>query len=100
MTTALYAWTALTMSILAVALGMIYLVRIVRVYRQHHDERAAVSLGKAVGLLVVAVGFTLSALGAVTESADLILSGLSVGRGALVAILAALVLSNVRSTDA
>ena len=100
MTTALYAWTALTMSILAVALGMIYLVRIVRVYRQHHDERAAVSLGKAVGLLVVAVGLALSALGAVTESADLILSGLSIGRGALVAILVALVLANVRSTDA
>lgn len=98
-TTVLYAWISLALSVVSLGLAALYLKRAAHTYRLFHDDRAAVSLGKAVGLLVIALGMTISAVGLVYGGAILATSGLSLARGALLATMATLVLAGVRPGD-
>jgi hypothetical protein len=98
-TTEVYAWTILLLSGLSLVLSGVYLQRAAHVYRMFHDDRAAVSLGKAVGLTVVSLGLTISAVGLITGGAILATAGLSVARGALLVLLLTLVLAGVRPGD-
>ena len=98
-TTDVYAWVSLVLSLMSLVLSVLYLKRASHTYRLFHDERAAVSLGKAVGLVVIALGVTISAAGLVLGMAILATAGLSVARGALLVLLATLVLAGVRPGD-
>lgn len=98
-TTEVYSWTVLLLSLLSLILSCFYLWRAAHTYRLFHDDRAAVSLGKAVGLAVVALGLTISAIGLITGGAVLATAGLSVARGALLVLLLTLVLAGVRPGD-
>jgi multisubunit Na+/H+ antiporter MnhG subunit len=95
-TTGEYAELSVLLSFFSLVLSIAYLWRVIDVYRRFHDERAAVSLGKAVGLTVIATGMMVSSLGLVFHSPDLAVAGLSFARGALVVLLLTLVLANVR----
>ena len=94
----LYAWGTVALSGLSLGLALAYLGRVVGAYRRYRDERAAVSMVKGVGLLVMAAGLMVSSLGLVLghDGATLATAGLSLARGALVVLLATLVLAGVR----
>lgn len=98
-TSGLYDWGAIVLSTIAVVLAAIYLWRVIRTYRMFHDERAAVSLGKALGLFVIALGLTISATGLIVNDATFSVAGMTLARGALVVTIATLVLANVRPGD-
>jgi hypothetical protein len=91
-----YIAVAIAMSALGVLLSAVYTVRVVHAYRVYHDERAAVSLAKAIGLFVMAIGLLLSSLGLVVEMASLSVAGMSIVRGAFIALMATLVLADIR----
>jgi len=91
-----YAIVAVSLSALSFVLAIIYAVGVIRAYRQWHDERAAISLAKGLGLLVVAAGLLLSATGLLFESPSFSVAGLSVARGAFIVLMATLVLAHVR----
>jgi uncharacterized membrane protein (DUF485 family) len=91
-----YEALALALSAFAILLSLIYLQRVVIAYQTWHDERAAVSLGKAVGLTVIAFGFLVSSIGLPIENPTLAIAGLSISRGALVVLVSTLLLANVR----
>jgi len=84
------------LSLFSLVLALIYLRRVIHSYRYHHDDRAAVSLAKAVGLTVISLGMVISALGLLVTRPELSIAGLSIARGALLALLATLLLANVR----
>lgn len=99
----MYAAISFGLSLLALVLATIYTARVTNSYHQWHDERAAVSLGKAIGLWVVAFGCTLSASGSVLAGfgyhewhGPMAQIGLAVARGALIVTMATLVLADVR----
>lgn len=91
-----YAWTAVLLSVGAVLLAGWYLKRVIHTYRIHHDHRAAVALAKALGLGVIAIGLVVSASGLVIHTPELSIVGLSLARGAIIVLLATLVLADVR----
>ena len=91
-----YGYTALFLSLVAIVLASSYLWRVIRSYRIHHDHRAAVSLIKALTLAVIALGLVLSASGLVLSSSGFSVAGLSMARGAILVLLATLVLADVR----
>jgi hypothetical protein len=98
-----YSLISLSLSILAVVLATLYCRGVVEAYQIYHDERAAVSLAKAVGLWVVALGLAISSTGSLLgqmnvdfEHAELARVGLSLSRGALLALLLTLVMAGVR----
>lgn len=95
----IYDWIAVGLSVMSFALAVTYLIRVVPAYRRFRDERAAVSLTKAVGLAVISLGLVISATGLVLETMDFAVAGLSMSRGALLVLLATLVLANVRPGD-
>lgn len=95
-TSELYEVGSVILSILLLALALVYLRRVIHSYRYHHDDRAAVSLAKGVGLAVIALGLFISSSGLVVDRPDLSVAGLSISRGALLALLATLLLANVR----
>jgi len=95
-TTLEYDWTSFFLSLSAMALASIYAYRVVRSYRIYHDERAAVNLAKAIGLLVISLGLLVSSIGLLIESPMLAIAGLSLSRGAFLVLLATLVLADVR----
>jgi multisubunit Na+/H+ antiporter MnhG subunit len=97
--TPVYGAASVLISLVAMVLATVYLKRASDVYRRFHDDRAAVSLGKAVGLFVISLGLVVSALGLVVEQATLSTIGLSLARGALLVTLMALVLAGVRPGD-
>lgn len=94
-----YPWATFVLAVGAMALGTVYLYRVANAYRFYHDERAAVSLAKAVGLFVVALGLLISATGYLWLTEDLRAMGLSIARGSLVVLLATLVIADVRPGD-
>jgi len=91
-----YAWAAVALSFAALALAFWYLKRVIQAYREHHDHRAAVSLAKALGLSVIALGLLVSASGLVIGTSVLSVAGLSLARGAMIVLLATLVLADIR----
>lgn len=91
-----YAFIAVALSLASLLLSLLYLKRIIHSYRVHHDERAAVSLGKAIGLLVISIGLVVSSLGLPMDRPELSLMGLTLARGALLTLMATLILANVR----
>jgi hypothetical protein len=95
-TTDTYAYLSLVLSVVSVMLALFYAWRAAKAYGHHHDDRAAVGLGKAIGLLVVSIGLTLSATGLVAGDASWATAGLSVARGALLVLMGTLVLAGVR----
>lgn len=95
-TSDLYNVGAVVLSVFSLLLALVYLRRVIHSYRYHHDDRAAVSLAKAVGLSVISLGLTVSALGLIVTRPELAVAGMSLARGALLALLATLLLANVR----
>lgn len=95
-TTSAYEITAVALSALALVLSVLYCGRVIQSYRHYHDERAAISLAKGIGLLVISLGLLISASGLLVGGAILSVAGLSLARGALIALLATLLLSDVR----
>src|SRR5512139_2994695 len=95
-TTPEYEALAIGLSLLSLLLASVYLWRVAQSYQRWHDERAAVSLGKAVGLTVISFGFLVSSTGFLVENAVLSVAGLSIARGAIIVLLGTLILANVR----
>lgn len=95
-TTPEYEALAIGLSFISLVLAFVYLWRVAISYQRWHDERAAVSLGKAVGLTVISLGYLISSLGFLAENAMLSVAGLSISRGALIVLLGTLILANVR----
>jgi hypothetical protein len=91
-----YDWAVLILSVAAIALALAYLWRVIEAYRIYHDDRATVSLVKAVGLFVIAIGLSISAGGLVLDYSELAIVGLTLARGALIVTLFSLVLAKVR----
>jgi hypothetical protein len=78
-------------------LSILYLTRVIGSYRRWHDERAAINLSKGIGLMVIAFGLLISSAGFVfQEHGDWSVAGLMLSRGALIALLATLLLVAVR----
>lgn len=90
-----YEALAIGLSLLCLVLAFIHLWRSTRTYQAWHDERAAVSLGKAVGIVVISLGFLISASGLAFENPILSVAGLSMARGATVVLLGTLLLAHV-----
>jgi D-alanine-D-alanine ligase-like ATP-grasp enzyme len=90
-----YAWASFVISLTIVVLAAVHLRYAIHGYANHHDERAAIALAKAVGLVVTGTGVLLSATGMVIEHAMLATAGLSMARGALIVVLATLVLADM-----
>jgi len=95
-TSDLYDFGAAILAAFTMVLSLFYLRRVIHSYRYHHDDRAAVSLAKGIGLAVISLGLLISALGLIFERPELSIAGLSIARGALIALLATLILANVR----
>ena len=92
-----YGVTVLLLSFAGVALSTLYLRRVVQAYRIYHDERAAISLGKGLGLFVIAMGLLVSAVGRFLGAhGEFAVAGLMMARGALIVLLATLVFANIR----
>lgn len=91
-----YIYTAITLSLVALGLALFHAYRVSHAYRMFHDERAAVALVKGMGLLVIAIGLTISSLGLVADSETMGIAGMSVARGAFIVLLGVLVLVDVR----
>jgi len=84
------------LSVFGLALSIFYLWRVIRSYQEWHDERAAVNLSKAIGLVVIAFGLSISAAGLFVNHGEYSIAGLMLARGALIAMLATLLLAAVR----
>lgn len=95
-TTIEYEVAVIILSFIGTILAAIYTARVSKAYRIWHDERAAVSLAKGIGLLVMSVGLLLSAVALVLESPTLAIAGLSLARGAFIVLIVTLVLADVR----
>jgi len=95
-TSDLYDAGAVALSLFSLVLALFYTRRVIHSYRYHHDDRAAVSLAKAIGLTVISLGMVISAAGLIVSRPELSVSGLSISRGALIVLLATLLLANVR----
>jgi uncharacterized protein YebE (UPF0316 family) len=91
-----YVWTAVLLSASAVVLSTVYAVRVIKAYQRYHDERAAVSLAKAIGLWVIALGLVISSSGLVLNEAVMSVAGLSLSRGTFLVLMLTLVLADVR----
>lgn len=90
-----YEWLVILLSAFCLVLAVVYLWRGTKAYQRWHDERAAVSLGSAVGLVVITFGFLVSGLGLPLENPTLSIAGMSIARGATVVLLGTLLLANV-----
>ena len=91
-----YAQLILILSALSFFMFAWHLTRAVRMYQHHHDDRAAVTLVKAIGLLVISGGMTISSLGLIIEDAQFSIVGLSISRGALIMIALTIIFADVR----
>jgi hypothetical protein len=91
-----YAQLILILSALSFFMFAWHLTRAVRMYQHHHDDRAAVTLVKAIGLLVISGGMTISSLGLIIEDAQFSIVGLSISRGALIMVALTLIFADVR----
>jgi len=88
------------LSILSLVLFAFHLERVIGVYQHHHDERSAVMLVKAIGLLVISSGMTISSVGLLLDDSQFSIVGLSISRGALIMVAMTLVFADVRKSIA
>jgi uncharacterized membrane protein (DUF485 family) len=97
-----YSWVAVGLSVLGLVLSTVYAWRVAKSYHRFHDERAAVSLAKAIGLWVISVGMIISAAGSLAQllgypiHSDLARAGLGLARGAFLVLMLTLVVADVR----
>jgi len=84
------------LSAFSVVLFSLHLTRAVRIYQHHHDDRAAVTLVKAIGLLIISSGMLISGVGLLIEDAQFSIVGLSISRGALIMVALTLIFADVR----
>ena len=95
-TTLEYAELITVLSAISFGLFALHLTRAVRMYQHHHDDRAAVTLVKAIGLLVISAGMLISSVGLWIEDAQFSVAGLSIARGALIMVALTLIFADVR----
>lgn len=91
-----YAELITVLSGLAFVLFCLHLTRAVRMYQRHHDDRAAVSLVTAIGLLVITTGMLISGVGLWIEDPQFAVAGLSITRGALIMVALTLIFADIR----
>ena len=92
-----YEVLTITLSVVALVLSLIYAWRTVRSYQQFHDDRAAINLSKGIGLVVISFGMFISSIGLVWfDHSEYAVAGLMLSRGALIALLATLLLVAIR----
>jgi hypothetical protein len=91
-----YADLILILSALSFFLFAWHLTRAVRMYQHHHDDRAAVALVKAIGLLVISGGLMISSIGLIMQDAQFSIVGLSISRGALIMIALTIIFADMR----
>lgn len=95
-TTPEYAWTVVVLSAFGLGLALFHGWRAQRSYRVWHDERSALALVKGIGLVVISFGLLVSSSGLVVDMAVLSVAGLSITRGAFIALMLTLVLVDIR----
>jgi len=76
-----------------------HLWRTIGMYAKHHDDRAAVTLVKAIGLVVVSGGMFISSVGFFVDDPQFAVAGLSISRGAMIIIAVTLIVADVRRRD-
>ena len=91
-----YVTLITVLSLLSFVLFAIHLTRAVRMYQHHHDDRAAVTLVKAIGLLIISGGMLISSVGLGIDDAQFSIVGLSLSRGALIMVALTLIFADVR----
>jgi hypothetical protein len=91
-----YAQLILGIGIIAFAVLCWHLRRAVGMYQHHHDDRAAVTLVMAIGLLVITGGMVISAAGLLLEDVPFSIAGLSITRGAILMVALTLIFADVR----
>lgn len=84
------------LSAISFILFALHLVRAVRMYQHHHDDRAAVTLVKAIGLLIISGGMLISSVGLFIDDSQFSIVGLSISRGALIMVALTLIFADVR----
>ena len=77
-----YAGLLIAVGALTTALLIRHLWAVARAYRIWHDERAALAVVLAVGLLVISGSLLIAALGLLIDNYEIHLAGLSAARGA------------------
>lgn len=96
-TTTEYAQLITILSGISFFLLLWHLGRSVRMYELHHDDRAAATLVKAIGLVVVSMGMLISSFGFFVQDGQFAVAGLSISRGALIIVAATLIFADARS---
>ena len=91
-----YATLITLLSVFSFFLFAWHLTRAVRMYQHHHDDRAAVTLVKAIGLLIISGGMLISSSGLLINDALFSTVGLSISRGALIMVAMTLIFADVR----
>lgn len=95
-TTTEYSQLITILSLISFCLFVMHLTRAVRTYQHHHDDRAAVTLVKAIGLLIISGGMLISSVGLLINDAQFSIVGLSISRGALIMVALTLIFADVR----
>jgi len=98
-TTIEYAQLITILTGMSLVLFFWHLWRTIDMYAKHHDDRAAVTLVKAVGLVVVSGGMFISSLGFFIDDPQFAVAGLSISRGAMIIIAVTLIVADVRRRD-
>lgn len=91
-----YAQLITILSLISVLLFALHLTRAVGMYQHHHDDRAAVTLVKAIGLLIISLGMLISSAGLWIEDSQFSIAGLSIARGALIMVALTLIFADIR----
>jgi hypothetical protein len=100
-----YSYVAVLLSVVAFLLSTLYAWRAAKAYHKYHDERAAVSLAKAIGLWVMSMGLLISAVGSLLQllgypiHSDLARAGLGLTRGAFLVLMGTLVAADILPGD-
>jgi len=91
-----YATLITVLSIISFVFFAVHLTRSIGMYQHHHDDRAAVTLVKAIGLLIISGGMLISGVGLGIDDAQFSIVGLSISRGALIMVALTLIFADVR----
>lgn len=91
-----YASLVTILSAIAFVLFAWHLTRAAGMYQHHHDDRAAVTLVKAISLLVISGGMLISSFGLLIDDSQFSIVGLSLSRGALIMVALTLIFADVQ----